>query len=936
MDAQQTEQAKKAAEQLLQRDGKIVHKWFEEIWPEVALIFEDSPESFATWLEMIKDFSGTHWELFFFLLKESPGLLKSISLNQYDHWLSLIRFYAQIDRKAAQNLMRLGLCQFSDLLAEQCDWLLADCRKLQQVNWEGGLAYFEYLPQVIQAVGQEKADCWKEQVFIIANNHPVLLKNYIIGSYKLIGNIGGEEIRQWLQSAVSMNLEISSRTANSFLVLSPEVFLEAEKEGVIIFDSWKDLVFLMGKAHEEAAESFMHQSFEALRHLSAQQLLQWGELGLRIAQREGISAKEFFISSIDIVKETGYKDLERWAEAGLEVMEDRRLRLFFSRRSKESTEALKAGQLSLSLEKIYKTLQAMLQASFGQQVVLRETGVLPEGTYQEQADLPTCDGYRIYLPSKVSVFEDQELNFKLYKIMLFHQATLLTSGTLEGLEWSGDSTMNTDSERLYWEILQLVIGRNVDNHLLSINPGLKKDLKIILGELVKNLQKLDESQLEEAAVKELIVWSLPIFAEESPAFYGNGENVKDTADEIFQSLARTLDTSKLCRLLVSFRAAYRGIIVKELVEVEGLIKKQWDETGGDVDSIGLIKSLGSRFIQDKAVTFIRFLVKKLIHLHQQEAQEGFARTIFYDEWDWTLEDYKRDWCRVREIHLQPTLVNKVDSILEEHRSLITLMRRYFAMLRPDRVKRLKRQPQGDHVDMDAVVEALVERRQGMGNAENLYIWRDKRSRDVAVAFLMDCSGSTIEEISAGKTILDLEKEAVIIMAEALEMLGDNFAVYSFSSDGRLQVDFQVVKEFDQVYDDNVRQRFGSLKSMEMTRLAAAVRHAVEKMKRVKAAVKLLFILSDGRPYDMDYRAREQDEKSIGQWLRQDEMLYPQEDTRMALWEAKSNGITPFCLTVDKQAKQYMDKIFGQVGYVLINDVDMLPAKLPEIYRRLTT
>ncbi|MDO9573749.1 MAG: VWA domain-containing protein [Candidatus Contubernalis sp.] len=291
---------------------------------------------------------------------------------------------------------------------------------------------------------------------------------------------------------------------------------------------------------------------------------------------------------------------------------------------------------------------------------------------------------------------------------------------------------------------------------------------------------------------------------------------------------------------------------------------------------------------------------------------------------------------VREIQLQPTLENKVDSILEEHRSLITLMRRYFAMLRPDRVKRLKRQPQGDHVDMDAVVEALVERRQGIGNAENLYIWRDKRNRDVAVAFLMDCSGSTNEEISAGKTILDQEKEAVIIMSEALEMLGDNFAVYSFSSDGRLQVDFQVVKEFNEVYDDTVRQRFGSLKSMEMTRLAATVRHAVEKMKKVKAAVKLLFILSDGRPYDMDYRAREQEEKSIGQWLRQDEMLYPQEDTRMALWEAKSSGITPFCLTVDKQAKQYMDKIFGQVGYVLINDVAMLPAKLPEIYRRLTT
>lgn len=520
--------------------------------------------------------------------------------------------------------------------------------------------------------------------------------------------------------------------------------------------------------------------------------------------------------------------------------------------------------------------------------------------------------------------------------MLFYQAALLTSGTLEDFQWNGEFILNADYERLYQEVIQLVVGRRIDTHLLYLYPGLKEDLKIVSGEFVKKLQELDESQPEMRAVKGIISWSLPILEEVSPAFNCTQEKIKDTADEFFCSLTSEFDVSLLCQLLVTFRVPYRGVIVKELVEVEGLIKKQWEETGGDVDSPGIIKNLGSRFIQDREVTFVRFLVKRLIDLHQQEAQEGFARTVLYDEWDWTLEDYKRDWCRVREIQLQPTLENKVDSILEEHRSLITMMRKYFAMLRPDRVKRLKRQPQGDHVDMDAVVEALVERRQGIGNAENLYIWRDKRNRDVAVAFLLDCSGSTGEEITAGKTILDLEKEAVIIMAEALEMLGDNFAVYSFSSDGRLQVDFQVIKEFNEIYNDTVRQRFGSLKSLEMTRLAAAVRHAVEKMKRVKAAVKLLFILSDGRPYDMDYRAREQEEKTIGQWLRQDEMLYPQEDTRMALWEAKSNGIIPFCLTVDKQAKQYMDNIFGQVGYILINDVAMLPAKLPEIYRRLTT
>ncbi|MEW5921328.1 MAG: VWA domain-containing protein [Bacillota bacterium] len=231
---------------------------------------------------------------------------------------------------------------------------------------------------------------------------------------------------------------------------------------------------------------------------------------------------------------------------------------------------------------------------------------------------------------------------------------------------------------------------------------------------------------------------------------------------------------------------------------------------------------------------------------------------------------------------------------------------------------------------------MVERRLGIANAENLYIWRDKRTRDVAVAFLLDCSGSTDEIIKEGKTILDMEKEAVIIMAEALEMLGDNFSIYAFSSDGRLEVDFYVVKEFYEVYTNEIRRRFDGLRSAKMTRLAAAIRHAIQKIHKVRAAVKLLIILSDGRPFDMDYRAREKEERDYSYWLRQDEALYPQADTRMALWEARASGITPFCLTVNKHAKDYMDKIFSKVGYVLINEINMLPVKLPEIYRRLTT
>jgi nitric oxide reductase activation protein len=146
----------------------------------------------------------------------------------------------------------------------------------------------------------------------------------------------------------------------------------------------------------------------------------------------------------------------------------------------------------------------------------------------------------------------------------------------------------------------------------------------------------------------------------------------------------------------------------------------------------------------------------------------------------------------------------------------------------------------------------------------------------------------------------------------------------------------VVKDFYEPYTDAVRRRFSGLSSLKMTRLAAAIRHTAGKLQQVNAAVKLLFILSDGRPFDMDYKPLEQGEATVKSWLMQDDSVYPQADTKVALWEAKANGITPFCLTVDKRAKEYMEQIFSQLGYVLINDVGMLPVKLPEIYRRLTT
>ena len=166
-------------------------------------------------------------------------------------------------------------------------------------------------------------------------------------------------------------------------------------------------------------------------------------------------------------------------------------------------------------------------------------------------------------------------------------------------------------------------------------------------------------------------------------------------------------------------------------------------------------------------------------------------------------------------------------------------------------------------------------------------------------------------------------------------MGDRYAIYGFSSDGREKIDFYVIKDFDEDYSLSVKQRFGGLHSARATRLGAAIRHASYKLRMIPAAVNLLVVLSDGRPYDYDYRSQ-YEPTGLRAWLKYESERYAQDDVRVALREAKNYGITPFCLTVDKQGKDYLEEIFGQVSYEVISEVESLPVKLPEVYKKLTT
>ncbi len=293
--------------------------------------------------------------------------------------------------------------------------------------------------------------------------------------------------------------------------------------------------------------------------------------------------------------------------------------------------------------------------------------------------------------------------------------------------------------------------------------------------------------------------------------------------------------------------------------------------------------------------------------------------VAYPEWDYRAGVYRQSYCLLRETAAPRGDPQWAARLLREHYALIYDIRRRFDALRAIR-RRDTQQLDGSDLDLDAYVDDFAAQRAGRPPTDRLYLSDRPRRRDVAVAFLIDVSGSTDAWVSGGRRVLDLEKEATLVFCEALEVLGDHYAIYAFASCGARNVHVRRVKGFTDTYGEVVRQRIAGLQSQAYTRLGAPIRHLTAYLTRQRTRLRLLFLLSDGKPNDQD----------------EYEGTYGIEDTRQAVAEAQLQGIHPFCLTIDRQGSIYLPQMFGPHGYRILWDITQLPQRLPTLYRHLTT
>ena len=295
--------------------------------------------------------------------------------------------------------------------------------------------------------------------------------------------------------------------------------------------------------------------------------------------------------------------------------------------------------------------------------------------------------------------------------------------------------------------------------------------------------------------------------------------------------------------------------------------------------------------------------------------EPIRAEVTYPEWDWKLRRHHLHHCRVI---AEPASLEGDDWLPDEHAlRRIRLVRRQFEAMRPRR-QVMTGQPDGDDLDLTALVRSVADRRAGGIGSERVYTAVCNIARDLSVCVLVDVSLSTDSYIEE-RRVLDVEKEALLALTHGLSACGDEHAIVTFTSHRRQRVDIRMVKDFEERLGPRVVRRIQALKPGSYTRMGAAIRHATALLNKRPQTHRLLLVLTDGKPNDIDHY----------------EGRYAIEDTRVAVQEARRAGLRLFGVTVDAQGRDYLPYIFGPGSYAIFPHVTRLPAALPAIYRQLT-
>ncbi len=756
------------------------------------------------------------------------------------------------------------------------------------------------------------------------------------------------------------------------------------------------------------------------------------QLTAEIAERDAESALAAFRSSTAALKKVSLEQFEDWIETGLrEKYGDsaKARRSYFALETRESNAFLHETRSGLPLESAQTVLRIYVEGLTGREVEIAPLSAMPQ-------ESRIGDGRTIYLPSAVTEFDDDEMNFRLYKVLAAHGAGQIEFGTFAkdttelgaawtelrdlysstaeqrdafslagyiedvqkgekarpGADWDEPRPEKMPAGSDYHAVLKLfpeprlakkIFGTmenaRIDSRLRHAYRGLRKDLDLMKGVLQKTRPYIFDVPAHQVPFELLFQITLCGGAtDDAKQFYGQVvSEIESVIEDYFQrrdaetqrdpdhadlsqgrsdiSESPRLRVEKLPSVADSLMATsrvynlFQNITPEQSAEAE---PETQDDNEYDFKDKAASEPVVDESAQAEAQTKKTQDIKDLFNawnslddegepddlsgseawshneMPEQPLEQG-DEAFSYDEWDRELNDYRVGWSRVIEKHVKKGDRTFVELTRSRYRGVISSIRHQFQLMKPENLTRINREIDGDDYDLNAVIDYVVDRKADGLQSDRLYTKRLRRQRDVAVSILLDQSSSTARTITRnplqpytypGRRIIEIEKEGLVLMSEALEAVGDVYSINGFTSEGRRNVKFYIVKDFDEKYSEETEKRIGGITFQNNTRLGAAIRHSARKLLGQESRTKLLIILTDGRPYDHDYG----------------DARYAREDVREALTEAKMSGITPFCITVDRESESELRDLYGDVGYTIIDDVLSLPERMPNIYRRLTS
>ena len=533
----------------------------------------------------------------------------------------------------------------------------------------------------------------------------------------------------------------------------------------------------------------------------------------------------------------------------------------------------------------------------------------------KQVPLAWCDENNLRLPSSLAVFPDAALNEELYRWL-----ALLAAQAGPMRHWGRDNQRWTRMLLLRYPALRARYTRLVDAHLqLRPDPATlsrsEAALERALCQALREPGSVGDFPRSERAAWPLPLWLYPPQHLASPL----AADLGDESEAFLTTPPGEQQGGRKRATRIDDNSRDGGLLVVRLENLfswtEHVDLDRWADDSEDPDAARVADDLDE-------LTLSRTRLRKggglKLHLDLPPADVDdipLGAGIKLPEWDYRKQRMQDAFVNLqmmvpRDCEAQPLPARLKASA---HR-----LRRQFEHLRNDR-QWLRQQPQGSELDMQAWLDFHVEREHGQCAERGLFMEQRQTRRDLACLLLADVSMSTDAHLNDEHRVIDVIRDSLLLFGETLSGLGDDFALYGFSSLRRQQVRMQELKSFTQRYDDNTRGRIQGLKPGYYTRMGAAIRQATQLLGSSKRRSKLLLLLTDGKPNDLDlYEGR-----------------YGVEDTREAVLEARRQGLTPFCITIDRAAGDYLPYMFGANGYTLIRQPEQLPLRLPQLYRQLT-